>query len=44
MDFVHDAALGVWLRHLLVRIARVRVPYEAIGVRLRLLRDVRLRG
>ena len=44
MDLVKDAALGVWLRPLLIRIARVRVPDEAVGVGLRFLRSGRLRG
>ena len=44
MDFVADAALRVWLRHLLIRIARVWVPYEAVGVRLRFWSGGRLRG
>jgi hypothetical protein len=43
MDFVRDAALGVRLRDLLIRVVRARVPYEAVGVRLRLWRSGRLR-
>jgi hypothetical protein len=44
MDFVRDAALGIRLRDLLIRVARARVPYEAVGVRLRFWRGGRLRG
>jgi hypothetical protein len=44
MDLVRDAALGIWLRDLLIRIAGAFVPYEAVGVRLRLLRSGWLRG
>ena len=44
MDFVADAALRVWLRNLLIRVARARVPDEAVGVRLRFWRGGRLRG
>jgi hypothetical protein len=44
MDFVSDAALGIGLRDLLIRVAWARVPDEAVGVRLGLLRSGRLRG
>ena len=44
VDFVADTALRVWFRHLLIRIARVSVPDEAVGVRFRFWRSGRLRG